>query len=248
MGDIVDSQNKSFGYDTQKQERDEQQKKYSNNVLISDDKALIADFGLSKQLNEVNSLSSALQGMAAYIEPQVIEKRLSKVHRSTDPKQRPALERVVDDLIRISEINVESEFIINRNMGVETVQNVEVIERPPTNLLNELWLIFKESTNRGNEFQQISKMIKDWCISACNNLGIYYELGIEEKNTKKAFEHYKIAAKEDIPFGQCNLARCFKNGTGTEKIQNSGIKKQQITGKRILTQLIKAKGIDLTSF
>ncbi|CAG8774496.1 40418_t:CDS:2 [Gigaspora margarita] len=36
---------------------------------------------------------------------------------------------------------------------IEFAQNVEVIERPPINLLNELRLIFKESTN---SFQQIA--------------------------------------------------------------------------------------------
>ncbi|KAF0450261.1 kinase-like domain-containing protein [Gigaspora margarita] len=46
---------------------------HSNNILIDDDKALIADFGISKQLNDTNNSISEIMGVLAYIDPRCID-------------------------------------------------------------------------------------------------------------------------------------------------------------------------------
>ncbi|KAF0511007.1 kinase-like protein [Gigaspora margarita] len=258
---------------------------HSKNVLINNDnndRALIADFGLSKQLDEASSVSLNLRGMLGYIEPQCFINTATKRDKksdiyslgvlfweltsgippftksdvakdkfamfteigkglretpiddtpqqykelytecwSTDPNQRPALARILDDLTGMSETDVE--FITNivpENKRTQTFSSLF----SDTKLIHELWQIFLKSTNRGNEFRQISKMIKD--------------------------------SDEDIPFGQCNLARCYKNGIGTEKnldLAKTWYQKASDNGhkdaEKQLAQLSsKTKGIGLTSF
>ncbi|RIB09548.1 hypothetical protein C2G38_2208620 [Gigaspora rosea] len=46
---------------------------HSNNILIDDDKAMIADFGISKQLNDTNNSISEIMGVPAYIDPRCID-------------------------------------------------------------------------------------------------------------------------------------------------------------------------------
>ncbi|RIB23098.1 hypothetical protein C2G38_2172293 [Gigaspora rosea] len=46
---------------------------HSDNILIDDDKALIADFGISKQLNDTNNSISEIMGVLAYLDPRCID-------------------------------------------------------------------------------------------------------------------------------------------------------------------------------
>ncbi|RIB16439.1 kinase-like domain-containing protein, partial [Gigaspora rosea] len=46
---------------------------HSKNVLVNDGKALIADFGIAKQLNDSISLNSTIAGMPAYIDPRYLQ-------------------------------------------------------------------------------------------------------------------------------------------------------------------------------
>ncbi|RIB22661.1 kinase-like domain-containing protein, partial [Gigaspora rosea] len=54
---------------------------HSKNILINDGIAMIADFGISKLLDETSSSSSNVAGIAAYIEPQCIIQCEQKVKR-----------------------------------------------------------------------------------------------------------------------------------------------------------------------
>ncbi|KAF0485821.1 kinase-like protein [Gigaspora margarita] len=58
---------------------------HSKNILIHQRKPKIADFGLSKQMNEISkSSNSKLHGMLAYIEPQCLSKREYKRDKRSD--------------------------------------------------------------------------------------------------------------------------------------------------------------------
>lgn len=154
---------------------------------------------------------------------------------STDPNQRPALARILDDLTGMSETDVE--FITNivpENKRTQTFSSLF----SDTKLIHELWQIFLKSTNRGNEFRQISKMIKD-CIEKHQKtsndvfndlqnqtndlnaqclLGFFYFTGIgTEEQHNKAFEIFQQVANEDNPIGQFYLGECFRCGYGTKK-------------------------------
>ncbi|KAF0451492.1 kinase-like protein [Gigaspora margarita] len=54
---------------------------HSKNILINDGKALISDFGISKQLNSNSTSSSNTAGLPAYIEPQCYFEREPKIKR-----------------------------------------------------------------------------------------------------------------------------------------------------------------------
>ncbi|RIB24326.1 kinase-like domain-containing protein [Gigaspora rosea] len=49
---------------------------HSKNILINDGKALIADFGISKQLNDMTGSSSYIKGIPAYTDPQYLLNKL----------------------------------------------------------------------------------------------------------------------------------------------------------------------------
>ncbi|KAF0532020.1 kinase-like protein [Gigaspora margarita] len=55
---------------------------HSNNILINDNKALIADFGISKQLDETSISSSGAIGMLPYIDPQCVRHNQKPVKES----------------------------------------------------------------------------------------------------------------------------------------------------------------------
>ncbi|KAF0558407.1 kinase-like protein [Gigaspora margarita] len=46
---------------------------HSNNILINNGRALISDFGISKQLNDTTASSSVMMGVPAYIDPQYLK-------------------------------------------------------------------------------------------------------------------------------------------------------------------------------
>ncbi|KAF0483904.1 glycosyltransferase family 2 protein [Gigaspora margarita] len=56
---------------------------YSKNILINDGKALIADFGISRQLNGSTTSSSAVIGMIPYIDPLCLENE-NKQNKKSD--------------------------------------------------------------------------------------------------------------------------------------------------------------------
>ncbi|RIB27716.1 kinase-like domain-containing protein, partial [Gigaspora rosea] len=57
---------------------------HSMNILINDGKVLIADFGMSNQLNGSNTSSSAIIGMMAYIDPQCLRSERKKRTKKSD--------------------------------------------------------------------------------------------------------------------------------------------------------------------
>ncbi|CAG8726733.1 3842_t:CDS:2, partial [Cetraspora pellucida] len=48
-------------------------REHSNNILINEGKALISDFGISKQLNDTTASSSVMMGVPAYVDPQYLQ-------------------------------------------------------------------------------------------------------------------------------------------------------------------------------
>ncbi|RIB01226.1 kinase-like domain-containing protein [Gigaspora rosea] len=57
---------------------------HSKNILMNDDKALIADFGISKNELEMTVTGSNIAGMPAYIEPQCLINENGKRDRKSD--------------------------------------------------------------------------------------------------------------------------------------------------------------------
>ncbi|KAF0420603.1 kinase-like protein [Gigaspora margarita] len=57
---------------------------HSKNILMNDNKVLIADFGVSKQLNDSNSTNTTIAGMPAYIEPEYIKGNSSTLNKKSD--------------------------------------------------------------------------------------------------------------------------------------------------------------------
>ncbi|CAG8466578.1 12488_t:CDS:10, partial [Cetraspora pellucida] len=57
---------------------------HSNNILINDRKALIADFGLGKQFGQTPTLSSSVKGITSYVDPQSLKNNDFKLNYKSD--------------------------------------------------------------------------------------------------------------------------------------------------------------------
>ncbi|CAG8650871.1 26737_t:CDS:10 [Dentiscutata erythropus] len=153
---------------------------------------------------------------------------------SSDPDQRPPLYKILNDLIKMSKMPVESKFIINYisesektksnqiqqiNEGLhltsDTIDSPYCITKSVTNnnLLNNLLKVFYDSTNRGNTFTQISKMIID--IIENNN------------RTPKNYFIYIIGLDKNQNLNsdlQCLLGFIYLMGIGTDEDSNAAFK------------------------
>ncbi|CAG8741858.1 3873_t:CDS:2, partial [Racocetra persica] len=97
---------------------------HSKNILMNDGKALIADFGISKQLNDTTESSSNSTGIVAYADPRYLKEEIiantpsDYAHIiekcwSSDTDQRPTLNQILIKLENLSK-GTTVEFITNK--------------------------------------------------------------------------------------------------------------------------------------
>ncbi|CAG8465411.1 3543_t:CDS:2 [Cetraspora pellucida] len=200
-------------------------------------------------------------------------KKMTRNHNLDNEILKIATRKIVDELIRISEMPIESEFIYNKiaenkpapnsanliadgqptllyapsliDTPLSSITNLSVpSNKSSINLLDEIWLIFLNLTNIGNEFSQIHKAIEESIEKhqrlpkdVFNNLkslpnypnaqcllGFFYFAGIgTEKQFNTAFEAFQKVADQDNALGQFYLGECFRCGFGTKKDPKSAI-------------------------
>ncbi|CAG8486947.1 6924_t:CDS:2 [Dentiscutata heterogama] len=207
------------------------------------------------------------RGASANVFSATLENENYALKHVTDEEMLRVATRELQILHKVDHINVIKFYGISEEIDVGSItyeipENkipIDDSEEPPF-LLNELWSEFRDSTNRGNEFQQISKKIKDLIEKYGKNLeamfdelknlpddtnaqcllGFFYFIGIgTNKQLDKSFKIFQQVADKNNSVGQFYLGECYRCGYGIKKDPKNAIywHKSASEAKKQLSQL-----------
>ncbi|KAF0412366.1 kinase-like protein [Gigaspora margarita] len=134
---------------------------HSKNILIHQGHPKIADFGLSKQINEMSLTSkSALHGMPAYIEPKCFTNSIYKQCWDDEPDNRPKMSEILKMLNQFISGEDLSQFITNEPLIENSKSSSLNHITPSVSLdLSEINIEISEPINTGGAYIEISEPI-----------------------------------------------------------------------------------------
>ncbi|GBC21969.2 kinase-like domain-containing protein [Rhizophagus irregularis DAOM 181602=DAOM 197198] len=211
---------------------------HSNNVLVHQNTIKLADFGLSKRIEETSNSQSKTFGLIPYADPKSFNRSTTELYllnKKSDvysigvllweisSGQPPFHGIPCDDGLALSILQGLRETSLP-NTSIDYIKiytdcwNIEPDNRPTINqVVDELKVIITKENIIIKDFHLYNDTnnVQSLNDHQLPNLNISERIGVNVSE-HKAFELYQKAADLGNPFGINDLGYCYKNGIGTD--------------------------------